>query len=122
MYEMSMESAAKWIATHHMEFICKFSMVSVIKDWSATAIVEYMPVAFNPGVPAELRAIELRSKLPPNSLVSAHWIKPIQHHMEGQRLAHVIARFTSPEMANACIRDGILIEGRMGQTHKKGPL
>jgi len=76
-YEMSMESAAKWIATHHMEFICKFSMVSVIKDWSATAIVEYMPVAFNPGVPAELRAIELRSNLPPNSLMSACWIKPI---------------------------------------------
>ena len=31
-YEMNMEGIAKWIATHHAEFIGKFSVTSVIKD------------------------------------------------------------------------------------------
>jgi len=86
-------------------------------------IFKYVWIGFSSDASAKLRAIELRSKLLASSLMSAHWIKPIQCHAEGKRSAHVIARFASPEeeyMHQIWHTD----RGKvcMGQMHEEGAL
>ena len=86
--------------------------MAVIKERAVSVIVEYVLLSHSPDAFAELRKIKCNSNLQASMLISTRWIKPIHRRMEGQQLAHVIAKFTTTEAVNQSIRDRMIIAGK----------
>ena len=78
---------------------------AIIKEQTISIIIEYVPTSYTSDALAEHRKIKQDSKLPINTLAVTRWIKPIHRFTEGQKLAHIIAKFTSTEAANQSIRE-----------------
>ena len=84
-----------------------------IKDKLYAAILEFVPTAHKTGNTTEYRYIESLSNLDYGHLASTKWMKPIERRTEGQRTAHLLAKFTSARAANIAIRDGVTIAGKL---------
>ena len=41
------------------------------------------------------------------------WMKPIEHQTDGQRTAHMLAKFSSARTVNKALRDGITVAGKL---------
>ena len=92
--------------------MAKFSGTVVIKDQAVSVIVEYVPLSHSPDAFAELRKVKHESGLPNDTIILTRWIKPVHRQTEGQRSAHLIAKFATTEAANQSIRDGVIIAGK----------
>jgi hypothetical protein len=75
-------------------------------------IAEYVPVSFAPDTKSALERVECDSGLEPGAIREARYIKKPERRAQGQRVAHVMVGFTSPEQANLAIRNGLVIEGK----------
>ena len=84
-----------------------------IKEKLYAVIIEFVPIAHKTGNTTEYRHIEGVSQLNPGQLVSTKWMKPIERRSESQRTAHILAKFRSARAANAAIRDGIIVVGKL---------
>ncbi|KIJ53092.1 hypothetical protein M422DRAFT_242197 [Sphaerobolus stellatus SS14] len=94
------------------DFTNNFGADIQIKNRNHSVLVEHVPVSFQPDIQVELRKVEDVNRLEDYSLVSARWIKPPQRRTPGQRVAHLIVNAGSAVVANAIIRNGIIIAGK----------
>jgi hypothetical protein len=111
-YELNKQTAAKWVQANKAQFVEKLGGTSVVKERAVSVLVEYVPLTHAPEAMGELRKIERDSRLPADVLVSTRWIKPVGRRTQGQRSAHLIAKFSNTEAANQSIRDGLIIAGK----------
>ena len=84
-----------------------------IKDKTYSVIIEFVPIAHKTGNQTEYRHIEGVSHIDPGHLVNTKWMKPIERRTEGQRTAHLLAKFKSASAANIAIREGLTIAGKL---------
>ena len=103
-FNKNMANAIKWVHQHKYALTEKFGGTAIIKE-QTIIIIEYVPTSYTSDALAEHRKIKQDSKLPINTLAVTRWIKPIHRFTEGQKLAHIIAKFTSTEAANQSIRE-----------------
>ena len=118
LFDMESLDSAKWIQDNKNAFIEKFSSAAVVKERAISVIVKYVPIRHSPGALSECRKIEWDSRLPPNTITSTRWVKPIQHRTQGQQTAHIIAKFSTVKATNLSIRDGLLIAGKQTWARK----
>jgi len=111
-YELSSLQVTCWVSKEKAAFMAGFDRTLVIKDRAVSMIVEYMPVTHSPDALAENRIIECESRLEEGMLLSTRWIKPLQRHIPGQQVAHIVACFCMMEATNHAIRLGIVIAGK----------
>jgi uncharacterized protein YoxC len=111
-YELNKPTAAEWVQANKAQFVEKLGGASVVKERAVSVLVEYVPLTHAPEALGELRKIERDSRLPTDALLSTRWIKPAGRRTQGQRSAHLIAKFSNIESANQSIRDGLIIAGK----------
>ena len=116
--DLNKAQTAKWVQEQKGKFIENFSATATIKDRAIAVIVEYVPISYFPEYPSEHRKIESDSQLLHQSIITTRWIKLIERRTQGQRSAHLIAKFKSTEAANKAIRDGIVIAGKRTRARK----
>jgi len=111
-YELNSAEAARWLRREKAAFTVGVGGTSVVKERVVDVIVEYVPTSFNPDALAEGHKIETDSGLSRGSFALARWIKPLRRRAPGQRMAHLIAHFTTLADVNKVIKDGIIIVGK----------
>ena len=111
-FHLESTEAARWIQQNKEAFIRKFSVEAVVKEHTFSVLVEYVPIRHAPEAMGENRKIERDSQIPLNTLVSTRWVKPPQKRAPGQPTAHLIAKFTSTEVVNLSIKNGLIIAGK----------
>jgi len=111
-YKFNNPEAAQWLRKKKADFTKHFGNTSVIKDKSVSIIGKYVPVTHNPDALGENSKIERETGLPPESLASTRWIKPMTRRVARQCTPHLIVRLRSPKAANQAIRDGLIIMGK----------
>ena len=96
----------------------------MFKDRSYNIVVPFVPTATFIEESETLRLIENENELPVGSIAVARWIKPAHRRDTGQRVAHALFRLTTPEAANALIKNGMYInlERLCPAKDKKEPL
>jgi len=63
-------------------------------------IAEYVPTSFDVTLRTALDAVEKDSGLRPQTLQFAKFIKPLDRHCSGQRVAHAVIGFADRDTAN----------------------
>ena len=111
-FDLNTAQITSWVKNNKKTFTDKFGAMAVIKDRAVTVIVEFVPVEHRPDALAECRKVERDSGLPEHSLLSTRWFKDPNNRKEGQRVAHLLARFNDTTAANIAIRDGLIIAGK----------
>ena len=82
---------------------------AVIRPRSYNVVAYRIPLTFDAKDSENLRELELVNKLPPDSILSARWIKPEARRQPQQLHAHAILSFTTPQLANKAIAEGLTI-------------
>jgi len=122
LFRMNSEEGAEWIRKEGKEgFLAKMGGTSVVKERTATVVVEYVPVTFEPEVEGALREVEQVSGLKEGSIVRATYIKPKHRRAPGQKVAFAIFTFHYLDDANHVLCHGMLIENKQVWGHKKYP-
>ncbi|KAJ6447846.1 hypothetical protein C8R45DRAFT_764730, partial [Mycena sanguinolenta] len=108
------DDMAGWVkgASVMKEFVGALGGTVVYRPRSVTLIAEMVPVDLHEEVDGTWRLIESDSGLVTGAIAGARWVKPILRRKPGQRVAHLKVDFTSPEMANHAIDNGIYWQGR----------
>ena len=107
-FDLNTAQITTWVKNNKKTFTDKFGAMAVIKDRAAAVIIEFVPVEHRPDALAECRRIERDSGLPEHSLLSTRWFKDPANRKEGQKVAHILARFSDTSAANTAIREGII--------------
>ncbi|KAJ7334319.1 hypothetical protein DFH08DRAFT_644719, partial [Mycena albidolilacea] len=81
-------AAAAWIKTEMHSFLAAMGGTSSFKDRFLNVLVQFVSISFDPAQESSLRAIKSDNSLPKGVIAKAHWIKPVHHRQEGQRVAH----------------------------------
>lgn len=68
-----------------------------------------------------LREIEDVNSLANGVIKRARWIKAVDKHRPGQKGAHAIFTFSSPETANHIIRNGLIVQSKVLEARKSIP-
>ncbi|KAK0455648.1 uncharacterized protein EV420DRAFT_554995 [Desarmillaria tabescens] len=84
-------------------------------------IVPFAPTTIDIGDTVTWQSIKESSGLKAGTNRGIRFLKPAEHHHEGQREAHIMIGFDSREQANIAIRGGIFIEGKELQARKELP-
>ncbi|KIJ25160.1 hypothetical protein M422DRAFT_273898 [Sphaerobolus stellatus SS14] len=95
--ETRTQKTATIIKERKSEFIMKLGERVVVKDRSITILVEFIPLTFNTEKTEDIAIAENDSKLPVGSIISARWIKPENRRKEGQKVAHLIIKYSEME-------------------------
>jgi hypothetical protein len=111
-FDLNTIEATRWIQKNKGTFTPNCGATAIVKDRALSVIVEYVPIAHSTDALSECRKVERDSGLSEHSLLSTRWIKNPARRTQGQRTAHIIARFSSNEAANIAIRDGLIIAGK----------
>jgi hypothetical protein len=111
-YELESEQAAKWLGrpATRAAFLHAYGEGVVLRMKAYQLIGFFVPVAFQPHEPTALDRVTVDNRIPAGALTHARWIKRPDRRHSGQRVAHVIFTFESPEAANAIIDEGLLVE------------
>lgn len=111
--KMSSKEAANWL--RHPEvtpvFTANFLTGAVVKPRQFPLIVPRIPLTFEPEDGEHLREVEESNDLPKDVIAKAKWIKPEFRRKMDQTVAHATFMLNDVNVANRCIRDGILICG-----------
>ncbi len=86
-----------------------------------SVIVPFAPTTIDIENTETWRSIEDSSGLTAGTIRNVRYLKPVEHHHEGQREAHLVVGFDSREQANKAIRAGVIIEGKELQARKELP-
>ena len=124
--EFDNKETVNWLKhdEHRKRFVNATGGKLNIKDRLFNIVVQFIPISTALEEDATLRNFEEDSKIPPNSIVSARWIKPINKRSPFQRFAHAIFSISSATVANHLIKQGIYINRENLRAHKdkKEPL
>ncbi|TDL13811.1 hypothetical protein BD410DRAFT_704868, partial [Rickenella mellea] len=106
--------AAAWLKSKDVmkAFLESFGGTSIIKDRTYTIIAEFVPVTLDLENANACAEIEKDNNLPPLSILSAKWIKPVHRRSQTQVTAHLIIALNTPETANHFLRNGAYIKGK----------
>ncbi|KAF8499396.1 hypothetical protein JB92DRAFT_3124897 [Gautieria morchelliformis] len=69
-FDLTTNTAARWIQANKATFLEKFSATATIKDRELSVIIEYVPVSHSPEAFTEMRKIERNSRLPSSTLIA----------------------------------------------------
>lgn len=109
--ELNSKDVNTWLRlpTHITTFTYNFDLNAEIKTRTYPAIVQFVPLTFDPDNDNELRDIENTSELSEQAIVKARYVKPKEQRAPNQITGHVIINFNSPEQANHAIVHGLVI-------------
>ncbi|KAH9830340.1 uncharacterized protein C8Q71DRAFT_691744, partial [Rhodofomes roseus] len=104
LYETSNASMAKWLLkTDNMTAFTKgFGYEAVIRERGYLVFFRNVPAYFQPSEQA-YRALERENDWASRSLMTCHWIKPVDKRKQGQMTAHMLAKFRTLKAANAAL-------------------
>ncbi|ETW79497.1 hypothetical protein HETIRDRAFT_419212 [Heterobasidion irregulare TC 32-1] len=113
-FQFNSKEATDWIRSPPVSspFANAFGNGAAVKLRLFPLLLRFVPFTFRPDVPADLRELEERYKLPTLSLPSARWVKPKEKRHPTQMVGHCILNVSSMDIANRLIMDGITIRGR----------
>ncbi|TFY64985.1 hypothetical protein EVJ58_g2264 [Rhodofomes roseus] len=120
LYETSNASMAKWLLkTDNMTAFTKgFGYEAVIRERGYLVFFRNVPAYFQPSEQA-YRALERENDWASRSLMTCHWIKPVDKRKQGQMTAHMLAKFRTLKAANAALIYGATVLGRKIKTEKQ---
>ncbi|KZV95077.1 hypothetical protein EXIGLDRAFT_611048, partial [Exidia glandulosa HHB12029] len=95
--------AADWVKRNRALFAASFDPAALVRDRGYQILVKNVPVDVDIDKAETLRAIEEGNGLPPHSLLSAAWLKPIIRRRKEQQNAHLRVAVSDPVWANALI-------------------
>ncbi|KAL6303201.1 hypothetical protein BKA93DRAFT_693639, partial [Sparassis latifolia] len=117
MYDLDSLESAKWL--HSSIFLAHFGdQASCMKVHTYSTLAEFVPIACNSDSHDYLRFVEGNNNLDPGVIEEAHWIKAPERRTKGQKVAHLILRFNSPQAANRAVRDGLIIASKSVSVRK----
>jgi len=113
-YHLNTLESAKWIQeeTNTKAFLLNFGGASLAKPMLLHALMEFVPLTFDPNLLSAVEEVERLSGLPLRSLLFAKFIKPKDRRHSGQSLGHAIFRFRTREAANHALVHGLFVEGK----------
>ncbi|KAK0232569.1 hypothetical protein IW262DRAFT_1499115, partial [Armillaria fumosa] len=122
-YTLNSDEAATWLR----EPVALENMAQAVGEGNSLSlqlnnvIVPFAPTTIDTENRDTWRNIETSSELAIGTIRSVQFLKPVEHHQQGQREAHLVVGFDSREQANKAIREGIIIEGKELQARKELP-
>jgi hypothetical protein len=113
-YHLNNLEAARWIQKEENAkiFMSHFGGASLAKPMLIHALVEFVPLTFDPNLLSAVEGVERNSGLPPKSLLFAKFIKQKERRHSGQTLGHAIFGFSTREAANHAMVHGLYVEGK----------
>ena len=113
-YHLNTLDAARWLQKDEntKAFMSHFGGASLAKPMLIHALVEFVPLTFDPNLLSAVEGVERNSGLPPRSLLFAKFIKQKERRHSGQTLGHAIFGFSTREAANHAIVHGLYVEGK----------
>jgi hypothetical protein len=111
LFELGNEGSAKWIneAQQRIQFMTKLAPYARMKVCLFPIVIQFIPLHFSPDDGEGLRAVEGYNKLPCGAIDKARWLKPAYRRAANQTCGHALLTFTSPEVANKILTDGLII-------------
>lgn len=105
------KEVVKWLQDPEAEllFTGHLSNGASIRQRQHIILVPKIPITLDPSNEMHIREIEEANCLKEHVISKIRWIKPERRRKPDQRLAHATFSFTSAEVANLCIRDGLLV-------------
>ncbi|OCH84715.1 hypothetical protein OBBRIDRAFT_741107, partial [Obba rivulosa] len=105
LFELTTAGAAKWLRSRDTMklFTAELGGATEIKARNFPVIAEYVPVTFKPEDAYGWSEVETRNNFDMDDINGGRWIKPVEKRYQGQRFAHLIINFSSPESANEAI-------------------
>ncbi|SJL03070.1 uncharacterized protein ARMOST_06415 [Armillaria ostoyae] len=122
-YTLNSDKAATWLR----EPVALENIAQAVGEETSVSlqlnnvIVPFAPTTIDIENEDTWRNIETSSELTTGTIRSVRFLKPVEHHQQGQREAHLVVGFDSREQANKAIRGGIIIEGKELQAKKELP-
>jgi hypothetical protein len=109
--ELDTEEAATWIneAQHRIRFTAALAPDARIKTRLFPLVIQFIPLHFGPDKDNELRHVEGTNRLPHGAIDRAKWLKPTYRRSPHQTCGHVLITFTSPEVANRVLTNGLIV-------------
>ena len=110
---LNSREAADWLREPKNKYIFleKFTTGAIIRDWHHNILMHWTLTSFNPFSKAHHKEIEELNDIKELSIRSTQWIKPPRRRRPGQTKAHMVFSFSSANVANYIIHDGIDIGG-----------
>ncbi|KAF9231250.1 hypothetical protein BU15DRAFT_56398 [Melanogaster broomeanus] len=107
--EFDSNRSAQWIRQedNRENFLIHLGTTARIRDRTFPILIPFLPVSSPIQDPEWLRALEVENGLMEDVIAYVRWIKPIEKRAPAQRVAHAIFQLTTPQAANALIRDGM---------------
>jgi hypothetical protein len=111
LFEFGSEDSAKWVneAQRRIQFTSQLAPDARMKTRLFPIVLQFVPLHFGPDRGEELRAVEGYNKLPCGAVDRARWLKPVHRRAANQTCGHALVTFTSPEVANRVLTDGLII-------------
>ncbi|KAK0213912.1 hypothetical protein IW262DRAFT_1242434, partial [Armillaria fumosa] len=122
-YTLNSDEAATWLR----EPVALENMAQAVGEGNSLSlqlnnvIVPFAPTTIDTENRDTWHNIETSSELAIGMIRSVRFLKPVEHHQQGQQEAHLVVGFDSWEQANKTIREGIIIEGKELQARKELP-
>ena len=108
-YELDSPSTVALLCRESDSFTARFSGMSIVRDKAIPVIVKYVPISYNTDALAENNKIEHDSGIGEGALTSMKWVKPVHKRVMGQWMAHLVAQFSSVDLANHTIWDSVIL-------------
>ena len=123
---LNSREAMEWLREPENEysFLKTFAEGAVMKDHHHNVLMQWTPISFDPTSREHHRDTKEANNIEELSIRSACWIKPPKRTCAGQTRAHTVFTFSSADVANLAICDGIDICGMQvrGERMKQEPI
>ena len=105
------KEAAQWLRTStvSLEFEAYFITGADVKPRQYSIVVPRIPLTFDPEDDSHLREVEEANGLEEYCIAKARWIKPAHRRKPGQKSAYATFLINDVNIANKCIKDGLLV-------------
>ncbi|KAG1856452.1 hypothetical protein F4604DRAFT_1590324, partial [Suillus subluteus] len=111
--EMTTKEAVQYLRTKNNAKECLLRNLdpqATIKERTYMVVMPFMPTSFRPTDNTNLRQMEQENGWNEGTVLTAHWIKPVERRTSTQRVAHILITLTDPTTANNAILDGIIVD------------
>lgn len=110
--EFNTAETARFVQNNAADFAARLGTNWVVKRREWTVKAKFVPVSFNPDGPESPNAVCNWSNLDKGVIAGLRWQKNPEYRNAGQTTANLLVRFTSIEMANKAVKDGLYIMGK----------
>jgi hypothetical protein len=96
LFEVNFMQAADWIKQPQTKqaLLTGLGLPAEIKDRLHSIIVPYVPISLNITNPTSIGNIKSENSIPPGSITTVRWIKPLQRRAPGQKTAYIVFSFS----------------------------